>query len=330
MSDVRKASEHVRKYLIYYTLAVIALAVVTGPRIRVITSMSNQSYSLLVEILAIATIFPSMVTLRADRIVEAFRMWREVALGLVYVYGLTPILSGLFASLMSDRMIGLGYFISNIVTASSAALGYVLIASGNMELATVLVLVMTLLTFAAVPGYLALYSSITTIEIPIAEIVYSLVVILLAPLAAGQLLRYYLTKVRGPSYVDKELRPHLSLATMLSMLVLIFVLIARKSSIVITKPWIAGEILSFQTVLVVITIPLLIAINRALGMRYADHQAIVLTTITKNQSVAAAIATSSLGGGSAALPAALIPAIQPVLAIAYIHMENLVKRVFRS
>jgi len=238
--------------------------------------------------------------------------------------------SSLLASLMSDRAIGLGYFVSNIVPASSAALGYIMIASGDMELATVLVLAATLICFVAIPSYLALYASAISIEVPVAEIMYSLATILLASLVAGQLLRYYLSRVKGSSYVDKDLKSLLSLATMLSMLALVYVLMARKFSILISKPWIAGIILLYQTILVLITIPLLILVDKALGMHYAEHQALVLTTITKNQSVAGAIAASSLGGGAAALPAALIPAIQPLLAIAYIHMENLVKRIFTT
>jgi ACR3 family arsenite efflux pump ArsB len=57
---------------------------------------------------------------------------------------------------------------------------------------------------------------------------------------------------------------------------------------------------------------------------YEDHQALAFTSVTKNQSVAAAIATLALGP-TAALAPAIIPIIQPILAIAYIHIEKSVR-----
>lgn len=328
MSGVRRAAEHLRKYLLVYTLASILLALLIGSKNTFIASMSNQDYSLLVQALAIATILPSMITLKGGELVKVTKMWRESLITLIYAYIVTPVLAWSLTLLISDKLLGLGYFISNIVPASSGALGYIMIASGNVELAAVLIMLITPLAILVIPGYLTLYSSITVVEVPITEVVESLVIVLIVPLIAGQLIRYYLSRVKYPEYVDKELKPHLSLTTMLSMLILVFVLIARKTSVFISKPWIAVEILSYQTVLTLIMISLLLLVNRMLGIRYREHQTITLLTITKNQSVAAAIVASSLSGSMAMLAPALIPAIQPVLAIAYLHLENYVRKVF--
>jgi len=328
MSGVRRVAEHLRKYLLVYTLASILLALLIGSRISFITSMSNKSYSLLVEALAIATILPSMITLKGGELVRVTRMWRESLITLIYAYILTPVLAWSLTLLISDKLLGLGYFISNIVPASSGAIGYIMIASGNVELAAVLIMLVTPLAILVLPGYLMLYSSITVVEVPIAEVVESLVIVLLIPLIAGQLIRYYLSRAKYPEYVDKELKPYLSLATMFSMLILVFVLIARKTSVFTSKPWIAVEILTYQAILTLITIALLLLVNRVLGILYREHQTITLLTITKNQSVAAAIVASSLGGSTAMLAPALIPAIQPVLAIAYLHLEKYVRKLF--
>jgi len=327
MFEVRKIAEHLRKYLLIYTLASILLALLIGSQNSFITSISSKDYSLLVEALAIATILPSMITLKGGELVKVTKMWRESLIALIYAYIVTPVLAWFLALLVNDKLLGLGYFISNIVPASSGALGYIMIASGNVELAAMLIMLITPLAILIIPGYLTLYSSITVVEVPITEVVESLVIVLLVPLLVGQLIRYYLLRVKYPGYVDKELKPYLSLATMLSMLILVFVLIARKTSVFISKPWVAVEILSYQTVLTLIMIFLLLLVNRMLGVRYREHQTITLITITKNQSVAAAIVTSSLSGGMAMLAPALIPAIQPVLAIIYLHLENYVKKM---
>jgi len=328
VSGVRKAAEHLKRYLLIYTIASILLALLIGSKNPFIASISNQDYSLLVEALAIATIFPSMITLKGGELVKVAKMWKESLITLIYTYIVTPVLAWALTLLISDKLLGLGYFISNIVPVSSGALGYIMIVSGNIELAAVLIMLITSLAILVIPGYLTLYSSITVVEVPITDVVESLVIVLIIPLIVGQLIRYYLSKVKYPEYVDKELKPHLSLATMLSMLTLVFVLIARKTLVFVSKPWVVVEILSYQTALVVIMISLLLLVNRILGIRYREHQAITLLSITKNESVAAAIVASSLGGSMAMLAPALIPAIQPVLAIAYLHLEKYVRKVF--
>ncbi|MCL5068098.1 MAG: hypothetical protein M1368_07080 [Thaumarchaeota archaeon] len=85
------------------------------------------------------------------------------------------------------------------------------------------------------------------------------------------------------SFVNKTIRPYLSLATML--------------------------------------------VSKAMHLSYEDHQAVAFISVTKNQSVAAAIATMALNPVSALAPA-IIPMIQPVIAIIYIHLEKPVRNFF--
>jgi len=328
MAGVKKVAEHVRKYFIWYTIVVILLAVFTGPRNSPLLSMNKQSYSILVEILAIATILPSMITLKLRELTKVAKMWKETVLSLAYVYIVTPLLSWLLSLMIDNKMIALGFFAANIVPSGSSALGYVMLASGNIELATVIVILMIPLCFITMPAYLALYASVTSVKVPIAGILESLAIVLLTPLFVGQLIKYYLVKAKGESYINKELSPHLSLSTLITILLLIYVLIAKKSLFILSKPWIATEIIIFLTVLILVTIPILIFIDKSLGIHYSEHQAITFTVITKNASIAAAIAASSLGGGLAAVPAGLVPSVQPVLAVVYLHMEEYVRRIF--
>jgi ACR3 family arsenite efflux pump ArsB len=62
---------------------------------------------------------------------------------------------------------------------------------------------------------------------------------------------------------------------------------------------------------------------------FEDHQAVAMISVTKNQSVAAAMATAALGPQSALAPA-LIPIIQPVLTIAYLNAEDWIRRFLKS
>jgi ACR3 family arsenite efflux pump ArsB len=53
----------------------------------------------------------------------------------------------------------------------------------------------------------------------------SLVEVLVLPLILGQSTRYILIRRKSTPYVDKTIKPRLSLTTMLSMIALIFVLV---------------------------------------------------------------------------------------------------------
>ena len=161
---------------------------------------------------------------------------------------------------------------------------------------------------------------------PIEPIITSLVEILLLPLLVGQLTRYALVRRKGASYVEKTIKPHLSLATMLSMLALVFVLVLNQATTIIAKPALAILIIVYQSVVIAALLSLSLFASKLLKVSYEDHQALALISMTKNQSVAAAMAVTAFGPRSALAPA-LIPIIQPVLAVAYLQAESWVRKL---
>ncbi len=328
LKGVELVERHVRKYLLAYLILAMALALVTESITHVAEGMSRASYSQLIKVLAIVTILPSMVLLRGEEIGEVAKLWRESLLTIVYVYVLTPILTCLFASMFRDKLVGAGFFVANLVPASSASLGYVMLASGNIELATMLIVLLVVLAIPVIPGYLTLYSSLSSVSIPVGSVIESLILVLVAPLIIGQVVRYALRRRKGATYVENELKPFLSLTTMLSMLVLVALLVARKEAVLLTKPLLGVEIFVLQLIIVLALIGVTVAVNRLLGITYEEHQAMTFVAITKNQSVAAAIAASNMGG-AATIPPALIPVIQPVLAITYLHLEHVVRSALK-
>ncbi len=129
--------------------------------------------------------------------------------------------------------------------------------------------------------------------------------------------------------LSSKIKPYLSISTMLTMLALIFLLIANKAFILLKKPSIAITIIGLQLVVYGVLIATLIVASRLLSMSYEDHVATVFISMTKNESVAAAVAVMAIGA-TAAIPAALIPAVQPVVAIAYLHFAPRIRNLFVS
>ena len=297
--------------------------------------------------LAIGTLLPSMIQLRSEKMGEELRFkLKEVVVTIVIIFIITPMLAMLFAGHMSNKVIGVGYITANSVPASSASVAYIMLAGGNIELATVLVILSILMTLFAAPAYVALYAQNVHISSPITVLAESVVIALLFPLILGQIIRYcfIIRKAKKPTQTSsgdlgvrerledkimKRIKPYLSIWTITFMLTLIGVLIANKARLLISKPSLALYIISAQLVIYATVILSVIVASKVLNIGYRDHMAMVFISLTKNESVAAAIAVLAIGP-TAAIPAALIPAIQPLVAILYISVAHIIKRILRE
>ena len=329
-SRIARLAEHVRRYLMAYVVVAVGLGVVLGASFSAFSTAANRTLvSNLVIAFAILTIYPSMVQLKTEGLARGFRSWRPIVLSVLYVFALSPVVAFLLAPGLGNSEISAGFFLANIVPASSASLGYILIAGGSLELATVLAVVSFAISIPAIPVFMDLYSRSTSTAVPIGPILLSIALILVLPLIAGQLTRYPLRKIRGPQFVNLVLRPHLSLATMLAMFALIFVLVAREAPVILSRPGVVGELLAFQSANILGLLALSVTVGRWLHYSYEDHQAVAFVSVSKNQSVAAGIATLALTP-TAALAPSTIPMIQPVLSVAYLHFEQSVRRFLRT
>ncbi|MDG6906640.1 MAG: arsenic resistance protein [Nitrososphaerota archaeon] len=326
-STLHLISEHVRKYLILYTVLSAGIAIPVGYYSSAFTAANKQLISNLVIFFAILTIYPSMIQLKTEGLANSFRSWKSILVSLIYVFVLSPVIAFALAPTFGSSEIGLGFVTANIVPASSASLGYVLIAGGSIELATALAVLSLVIAIPAIPFFMSLYSSQVSATVPIFPVLTSVVYILVLPFIAGQLTRYPILRMKGSSFVNKSIKPYLSLATMLSMFALIFVLVAKEASVMIAKPQLVGYIIGFQSTIIVGILIVSIVVSRAMHLSYEDHQAVAFISVTKNQSVAAAIATMALNPVSALAPA-IIPMIQPVLAVIYINLEKPIREMF--
>lgn len=357
--DVAKAAAHMKKYLLLYSILAIIIGIILGYNYHNFFESNRSLVKNLIISLAILTIYPSMIQLKLERIGRAAREVKAIALSMFYIFVLSPILAIIFSTAIPDKDVAIGFVVSNVVPASSASIGYVLLVDGDIELATVLAVFSLFGSLITVPSYLNVYSSVTSASVPLGKIMKALVYTLVIPFVLGQVTRYlairhtvkkkrneYLLNRRGRTSLTQELekdlksfemkvvkelersiKPHLSLATMVSMLVLICVLAASKAFMMINSPQIALMVIGLQAVMLFTILGLVTVSDRLIRMSYDDHEAIAFISATKNQSVAAAIAVMALGPGAALVPA-LVPVIQAPVAIAYVNLSDLVRRMF--
>ncbi|RLF14377.1 MAG: hypothetical protein DRJ66_06150 [Thermoprotei archaeon] len=326
---IHNVEQKVRENLLILTILVLIGGVIVGHVFENTVNEYRDHIKHAILILAISTIYPSMIKLRLDKLTHSLRKWKEIVLGLILSLLVAPIIAMMIAPIIDNPLIQLGYLTANIVPASSASIGYVLLSEGNIELATALVVLSIAGSIALGPIYLSLYSSQRHIYIPLSRIISSLTMALIVPLIAGQVTRYYLLKKRGKAFVERTIRPYLSLATMTCMLLLIFLLIMSKASLVFDRPFITLDIIAGQIIIMAILITSTLLLSKFLKIPYKDHVSLIYISMTKNQSAAVIIAAYALKGAST-LPPAIIPVIQPVICILYIHMRNYVERLLQS
>ena len=369
--NVVKVSSHVKRNLLAYTVAALLVGLIMGYIFGDFFKSHQAEVKDAIIAVAILTIYPSMIQLRTENLAKSAKRIKEILIGMIFVFLVAPVIAFIFAKAIRDPYISLGFVTSNVVPASSASLGYVLLAEGNIELATVLAVFSLIGAMGAIPAYVGFYAGISSIPLPMNKIIQSIIYTLLTPFIAGQLTRYYFIKRRSHAYIESafkdranirsctfsclvraaekdlqllekdfkrlascierrlesQVKPHLSLATMISMLVLISLLIANKAILLIQKPSIALEILALQAAMLVILLALITFLDKIMRIRQGEHSAIAFISATKNQSVAAAIAVMALGP-KAAIPPALVPAIQAPIAIVYLQILPRIKGLF--
>jgi len=307
---IEAAARAMKRLLVYLVVASILLGVAVGYACRA----SAVDLKPVVLALAVATITPSMVVMRVGGLLEAARRWREVVLGLALIFVASPLAAMALSRLLDDPGLAVGFVVSNIVPASSASLSYVLIAGGDLELATVLAMLSIVGALAAIPGYLRLYAASCSISVPMAPIMRSLLVALVLPLVVGQGVRKVLERRRALA----RSRPVLQLITMTTLLGLIATLVATHAQTIVGRPLTALELTALLGASIGTVMALSELLTRWLRVSRCRRVSITILAATKNQSVAAAIAVTALGG-SAALAPALAPSIQPVLAMMYLR-----------
>ncbi|RLE59487.1 MAG: hypothetical protein DRJ32_04530 [Thermoprotei archaeon] len=347
MVSAARIAAHLSKYLIVYVVLVVLIALPIGYYNAYFFEVHKGIIKNVILSLAIGTILPSMIQLRSEKMGKELRSKpKEVIITAVIIFIITPLLAMLFANHIGHRIVSIGYIAANSVPASSASVAYVMLAGGNIELATVLVILSVLIALFAAPTYVALFAQSVHVRLPITVLAQSVMIALLFPLILGQIIRYcfIIRKAKKPTQTSsgdlgvrerledkimKRIKPYLSIWTITFMLTLIGVLIANKARLLISKPSLALYIISAQLVIYATVILSVIVASKVLNIGYRDHMAMVFISLTKNESVAAAIAVLAIGP-TAAIPAALIPAIQPLVAILYISVAHIIKRILRE
>ncbi len=329
MKKIAAVSGNLKKYLIFYSLAVLGGGWILGVEFHHLAFSNRSTFSTLITIIVFMMIYPMMVNLDLGEIPRIFKDPKPVLLSLVYNYALSPAIAFLFAFLfIHNAMLSLGFMLVMLIPCGSSSVGYTGLSGGSVETATVAQAINFILIPVLMPLYLTFVMRSSNVPIPMNAIMKSILIVIVLPMILGYLTRFSIIKVKGKVAL-KKIQPLLALITLLSLLAIVGMIFFMKGDVLLKK-WDVLVTLSLLTLAYLILIlPLITFLDKKFHLSYKDHMGIVYLSSSKNNGTAIAIATMAFNP-LVAIPAAVIPLFQLMILIAYIHLEKPIKRYFGS
>ncbi len=329
MSNLSKVSENMKKYLILYAIAALGLGWILGIGLPKVANDNKSFFANLVIVFVFFMIYPMMINMDWKEVTRLFRDPRPVLMSLLYNYAITPVIAFILAILFlrSDPDLSLGFMLVMLVPVGSSSVGYTGIVKGSVETAMIAQTINFLLIPVLTPIYLLFLARGKTV-IPMGSILQSIIIVVILPMILGYITRRIIIGIGGKESL-KRAQPVISIATLISTLLVIGTIFFMKGEILVTK-WDMLLILGVLTI-VYLTIALILEtfIDKKSGLSYKDHMGIVFLSTSKNNGTAVAIATLAFNP-LVAIPAAVLPLFQIVFLIVYIHLENFVRHYFTS
>ncbi len=196
------------------------------------------------------------------------------------------------------------------------SIGYTGLLKGNLELATLIVVLSFILAIVAEPLWIAIFAAQYHFAQPMADMLRTILEVLIAPMILGYLTRRGLLRWAGPEKFQalQQLFPALSL---LAMYGIIFQIFFAKATMIATHWQMVLLLLMHNGLFIAITLLAVTWLNRRLGLSYEDNMTVVFASMGKNNGTAIAIATTAFSP-LVAVPAATMPIFQILLLAFYL------------
>jgi ACR3 family arsenite transporter len=326
---MKRVQQHLSKWLVVYTVAIMAVGVGLGWPARSWTAGHEGALNTLTTVAVPLIIYPMMVNVHFGALRRAGRNLKGLGLGLLFNFVWAPLLGlGLAHLFLSNPMLALGFLLVMVVPCSSMSIAYTGLAEGDVELATVVMAVSFLLSIAVVPLWMTLFASGYRVPVPTSQLLISIAEVLVGPMIAGALTRQALVHWGGQGLVNR-LQPFFASMSILMMFVIIYLIFFAKAGMIVGQ-WSTVLILFVPNLLfVAITLLAITWLDRRLRLSYQEHMAVVFASTGKNNGTAIAIATTAFSA-MVAIPAATLPIFQVILLVLYLRAAGTIRRLFQG
>ncbi len=324
---MKKLQEHLNKWLLGYVTLAIILGLLRGKQSASWIKAHRVAISNLTTFIVFLIIYPMMINLKLESLVKATKNLKAILLSILFNFLWAPLFGWILVKLfLTDPTLSLGFMLVMVVPCSSMAIGYTGLSEGNIELATVIVALSFILAIFAIPFWITIFAHNFRIPLPMAEMLKSILLVLIAPMILGYLTRILLTKWLGEKGF-KRIQPLFPSLSLISMFAIVFIIFFSKATMIIAQ-WKVVLLLFIPNIaFIFVSLLLFTLINKKLNLTYEDNMAVVFTSTGKNNGTAIAIATTAFSP-MMAIPAATLPIFQILFLVSYLKMADKVKCFF--
>ncbi|OIP19911.1 MAG: hypothetical protein AUK51_00255 [Comamonadaceae bacterium CG2_30_59_20] len=321
--------EHLRHRLFFYASGAIALGWVLGIGLPDVANSHQRALGWIMNTLVFLMIYPMMIGLNLAQLPKALTQPRPLLLTLFYNFVITPLLSyALVQAMAAPPELALGFYLVMLIPGSSMAIAYTGMAGGSLEVAMLAQAAGFLVVPFALPFFMHWAGQSQAVVVPLGSLVTTVVLVLILPMALGDVTRRALVRRYGPA-VLMTLKPFLGVIPALTMLVLMMLIFFSKG-VMLAQNWqMLLPLMAATLAFLVVILALMTWLNRCMGLSYAEHMAVAFVCSGKNNATAIAIAISTTGfGPMVAVPAATLPMFQAVLLVGYVHLADRLRRYY--
>ena len=326
---IKALQDHLNAWMLLYVVLAIAAGLVAGAQSPGWIGTHQSGVSKLTTLAVFLIIYPMMVNLRFEALLQAGKNIKGLLLATAFNFLWAPIVGLALARVfLPDHLLALGFLLVMVVPCSSMAIGYTGLSKGNTELATVIVALSFLLAAIAVPLWMTLFAGRYHVALPLRDMLWTIVEVLIAPMIFGYLTRVGLVRWSGPKRFQ-ALQPLFPALSLLAMYGIIFTIFFSKARMIVTHWTMVLLLLVPNGLFIAVTLLAVTWLNRRVGLSYEENMAVVFASTGKNNGTAIAIAATAFSP-LVAVPAATMPIFQILLMVLYLRSAERIRRWFAA
>ena len=276
----------VEKYQTVFVLAAILVGLTLG-QISAIPPVADH----LILPLLMVMLFATFAGIPLSRLRAAFGNRRVVGSSLLINFVWSPLLAvALGAIFLRDHpALWVGLIMLMVTPCTDWYLIFTDIADGDVTLATSLLPYNLVLQLILLPGYLFVFAG-TLVELPLALLLESVVLVLVAPLVVGGIARWGLIRKKGQNWFAQQFLPKLSPLQIIFLSLAIGAMFASQGEVIVNNPELLALIALPVIVFYAINLGIGFGVGRLMSFSYKEMVCFNNTILSRNSPTALAIA----------------------------------------